>query len=130
MARVLRERRRGDGQPFAICPVGSTGVIGQIRLMNWSRLDHEAEVGFWIARGQWNHGYGTEAVRLVCGYGFRSMALHRVEAIVVVGNVGSRRTLEKVGFREEGRSRQSARQSGGWADTWRFGLLRDELRTE
>jgi len=128
VTRILREKGREEGTPFAIRPVGSEETIGQIRLFNWSPLEREAEVGFWIRRKHWGQGFGTDALRLICRFGFRSMSLHRIEAIVVVGNVGSRKVLEKAGFRAEGRNRKSARLGERWIDAWRFGLLRGELR--
>jgi RimJ/RimL family protein N-acetyltransferase len=128
VVRVLREQRRGEGVPYAIIPLGGVRAVGQIRLMNWSPSEGLAEVGYWIRRTHWGQGLGTEAVQLVCQYGFQTMGLHRIEANVVVGNIGSRRVLEKVGFREEGRARDSARVGRKWFDVWRFGLLRGEVR--
>ncbi|MFZ0831192.1 MAG: GNAT family N-acetyltransferase [Thermoplasmata archaeon] len=127
VTRVLREERRGAGVAFAIVPLGSKEAIGQLRLFNWSPLNGEAEIGYWIRRKHWGRGFGTEAVRMACRFGFRAMSLHRIEAIVVVGNGGSRRILEKAGFRAEGRSRQASRIGPRWVDEWRFGLLRGEL---
>ncbi|MCI4352567.1 MAG: GNAT family N-acetyltransferase [Thermoplasmata archaeon] len=128
VTRVLREQRRGEGVSFAVLPLGSDEVIGQIRLINWSRSERTAEVGYWFRRKYWGRGFATDALRLTCRFGFRHLSLHRIEAIVVVGNVGSRRVLEHVGFRLEGRSRRAARLAVRWADEWRFGLLRGELR--
>lgn len=65
---------------------------------------------------------------MACQYGFQSLRLHRIEALVVEGNVGSRRILEKVGFRLEGTERDGARVHRRWVDVWRLGLLRGELR--
>jgi RimJ/RimL family protein N-acetyltransferase len=126
--RVLREQRRGNGRAFVVQISESRLPIGQIRLLNWSPMDREAEVGFWVRRKFWGRGLGTEALRLTCQYGFRKMSLHRIEALVVAGNVRSRRALERVGFRFEGRSRRSTRLGRQWVDTWRFGLLRSEFR--
>ncbi|MGC2288788.1 MAG: GNAT family N-acetyltransferase [Thermoplasmata archaeon] len=127
VARVLREQAQVAGSAFAIVPVGSEETVGQIRFVHWFPSKGEAEVGYWIRRKHWGRGFGTEALWLLCRYGFRSRSLHRIEAIVVVGNRGSRRVLEKVGFRAEGRSRQASRLRNGWVDEWRFGLLRGEL---
>lgn len=126
--RVLREQRAGTGYAFAICPHGSEEVVGQIRLMNWSRMERRAEVGYWIRRKDWGHGYGGDALRLVCRFGFRSLGLHRIEAKVVKGNARSQRTLLGAGFRVEGTQRESAWVSRRWADIVEFGLLRGELR--
>lgn len=128
VTRVLREYRRGGGPAFAIRSRETAETIGQIRFINWSSANREAEVGYWIRRKHWGRGHGTEALRLACQFGFRTMGLHRIEAIVVVGNRRSRRALEKVGFRMEGLSRQVSRIGSRWQDEWRFGLLRGELR--
>lgn len=126
VTRVLREQHDGDGVAFVICPLGSSELIGQIRLMNWSRWEQRAEVGYWIGRSYWGRGYATEAVRLACRFGFRSMGLHRIDASVVEGNAGSMRVLEKAGFRPEGIRRLAARLGRSWAHERVFGLLRGE----
>jgi ribosomal-protein-alanine N-acetyltransferase len=127
VARALRESRLGAGPAFAILPLGADEAIGQIRFVQWVRLEKSAEVGYWIRRKHWGRGFGTESLRLMCAYGFGELLLRRIEAIVVAGNIGSSRVLEKVGFRREGISRQAVRADGRWRDDWRFGILRGEL---
>ncbi len=128
--RVLDDQQRGNGVAFVIVPRAEPKAVGQIRLFHWSRETRDAELGYWIRRSEWGQGWATEAVRLACGYGFRSMRLHRIEALVLDGNAASARVLEKAGFHREGRSRQSERVSRGWVDELRFGLLRGELKSE
>jgi len=128
VTRVLAKDRRGEGRSFVICRAGSTDVLGQIRPFAWSHPERRAEVGYFLRRDCWGHALAPEALRLVCSYGFRSMAIHRIEATIVVGNHRSGRVLEKVGFRPEGRRRRAARLAGRWADEAIFGLLRPELR--
>jgi ribosomal-protein-alanine N-acetyltransferase len=128
LARVLAEARSGDGRPFAIRPLGSGDVLGQIRLFRWSRTEASAEVGYWIRRSAWGNGYATDGVRVACRYGFRTMRLHRIGARVVAGNDASRRVLEKVGFRFEGIERASVVVANQRRDVWTFGLLRPEWR--
>lgn len=129
VARVLDGRRRGQGVPFVIVPLGAEEAIGQVRLFHWSRETRDAEIGYWLRRSVWGRGWATEAVRLACGFGFGCMRLHRIEALVLDGNDASRHVLERVGFRAEGRCRQSERLSRGWVDELRFGLLKGELRS-
>lgn len=127
VARVLREQVRGGGVAFAVLEFRSREVVGQIRLFNWQPREGIAEIGYWVGRRHWGKGYGSEAVRLACRFGFGTMRLHRINAVVVAGNDRSERALTKAGFRLEGTSRSSTRVAGGWRDERLFGLLRGEL---
>jgi [ribosomal protein S5]-alanine N-acetyltransferase len=130
VTRALREQRFGAGFSFAIV-VGPRGeVVGQVRLMNWSPEEERAELGIWLARTHWGRGYGTDAARLACQFGFHSMRLHRILAQVVAGNDASAAMLRRLGFRREGSLRKEARIGKTWTDVWVFGLLRRELKTE
>ncbi|MER6738658.1 GNAT family N-acetyltransferase [Streptomyces puniciscabiei] len=61
-------------------------------------------------------GIGTEATRLIVGYGFEQLGLHRVQLEVYGHNVRARRVYEKVGFVVEGVRREVQRRDGEWAD--------------
>jgi RimJ/RimL family protein N-acetyltransferase len=52
----------------------------------------------------WGKGYGTEVASGLISFGFRSCSLDRIEATVDPENVVSRRVLEKVGMRYDGRN--------------------------
>ena len=127
--RVLGEQREGEGFSFVILEVGSHEVVGQIRFFGWYPPLASAEVGYWLGRRHWGKGYASEAVRLACRFGFRTMHLHRINAVVVTGNDRSSRVLEKAGFHREGTSRRSERAGNGWRDARLYGLLRGELTT-
>ena len=60
------------------------------------------EVGFWMAPWARGRGIMTDAVRLVCRWGFADLGLGRIEWWANVGNDASRRVAEKVGFTMEG----------------------------
>ena len=48
--RVLSEQRSGAGFTFAIVVEGESQVVGQVRLMDWSRAEKRAEIGIWLKR--------------------------------------------------------------------------------
>ncbi|MFD9945154.1 GNAT family N-acetyltransferase [Nonomuraea sp. NPDC059023] len=76
----------------------------------------------------WGQGYATDAMRVICRYGFQKMRLHRIGLTVVAENAAARRVYEKVGFVEEGCQRESFRRDGQWHDQIVMGLLEGELR--
>lgn len=61
------------------------------------------EVSYQLLPIWWGKGYGTEVVYAVLDYAFLTLNLPKVGAETQAANIPSRRLLEKVGMREEGR---------------------------
>jgi RimJ/RimL family protein N-acetyltransferase len=96
------------------------------------RLDPDdpstAEIGYLVAPWARGKGYGTDAVRGICRWGFQKLALRRIIWRAHVGNHASRRVAEKAGFVLEGVARQACEQRGERRDAWTATLLPDDLR--
>jgi RimJ/RimL family protein N-acetyltransferase len=63
----------------------------------------EGKMGYWLAEPAWGRGFGREAARAAAAHAFGAMALERLKAGYFIGNEGSRRILEGLGFEETGR---------------------------
>lgn len=101
--------------------IGSTG-IHQIHWMN-----RRAITGNLIGdKAEWGKGYGSEAVRLRTEYAFTQTTLEKLQTEVFTENVGSRRCLEKAGYRQYGTARRHHFRHGRWHDMWLADILRDE----
>jgi aminoglycoside 6'-N-acetyltransferase len=85
-----------------------------------------AQIGYTVAYRYWNQGYGTEIVRGLTDYAFRTFGLHRIVASVDPRNAGSCRVLEKAGFTKEAHFRQSEWFKGEWADDAVYAILASE----
>jgi aminoglycoside 6'-N-acetyltransferase len=90
--------------------------------------DHrrQATLGYSITPVEQGKGYGTEAVAAVITALFAVPGMHRVVATIDPENVASRRVLEKLGFRFEGRSVKSVFVRNEWVDDDRYALLASE----
>ena len=73
-----------------------------------------------------NRGLGTEATRLIVGYGFERLGLHRISLEVYAFNPRARRAYEKAGFQVEGVLRQSFRYEDQWIDAIAMSILAPE----
>ena len=62
-----------------------------------------ATLGIALSREYIGRGYGTDAMRVIVGYGFREMGLHRIQLGVAPFNPAGIRAYEKAGS-----SRQAA----------------------
>ncbi|MCB0582845.1 MAG: GNAT family N-acetyltransferase [Phaeodactylibacter sp.] len=87
---------------WAICRAEGGDFLGAAGFNNWSHEHRKAEIGFWLLPEYWGKGIMSEALPLVCDYGFGKMGLHRIEAFVESENQNSKTAMSKLGFRLEG----------------------------
>ena len=103
-------------------------LIGSCALRGESPENRAALLGIWIGdKHRWNGGYGTDAMQLLCRFGFEHMNLHRIELEVFADNPRALRVYEKVGFKTECCRRDADYRYGRYRDIVVMGLLPDEL---
>jgi ribosomal-protein-alanine N-acetyltransferase len=86
---------------FAVCShqgalLGISGIFG----MDEPYTDR-FEINYRFPSESWGKGIGTEAARVMIRYGFETLQLERVCAVILKENIRSRRVLEKVGMSVE-----------------------------
>lgn len=87
---------------LAIVPRESQRVVGIVTLSRNESQPQCAKIGFWIGKKFWGQGLTTDAVRLAIRFGFEYLKLNRIDAWTFEKNIGSRRVMEKCGFKLEG----------------------------
>jgi RimJ/RimL family protein N-acetyltransferase len=114
---------------WGICPREGDTVFGTCTLYNLDSSHRRGEVGFALAQDARGRGFASEALGLLIGFSFNSLALHRIEADADPGNVRSLRLLERHGFRREGYLRERWHHLGQTHDAVFLGLLATEWPT-
>jgi RimJ/RimL family protein N-acetyltransferase len=99
--------------------------LGAISLM-LNLANAYAELGYWVGRPYWNHGYCTEAAAAVVKYAFEDLGLNRVQARHMTRNPASGRVMQKIGMAHEGKLRQQARRWGVFEDLEMYAILLEE----
>lgn len=103
--------------------------LGNISVWPTSKRERTGEIGYWIRSAAAGDGIATEATARVAQVGFEELDLHRITLRIAVGNRGSERVAEKLGFTREGLLRKEVLVHGVWLDHSLWGLLEDEYRT-
>ncbi|KAB8135733.1 GNAT family N-acetyltransferase [Gracilibacillus oryzae] len=103
---------------------GEKGLIGTIGFNGWSPKHKRAEIGYEIHPDHWRKGYTLEAVLRVTEYGFETLELNRIGAVVFINNQASNNLLTKAGFQKEGILRDYMCQNGESHDTYVYSILR------
>jgi RimJ/RimL family protein N-acetyltransferase len=101
--------------------------IGGTSLEKIQWRTRNAECGLTLGeKSAWGKGYAAEAGALVTRYAFRELNLEKVWATVMGDNDASRKTLEKLGYRQCGLMRRHGFVDGRWYDQWLGEILKDE----
>lgn len=124
LAAYARDRDLGHAYPFYVFRTADDALTGGITLSNIRRgVAQMGSLGYWCGRPFTRQGHTLSAVRAVCDFAFRTLALHRVEAACIPDNAPSRRLLTRAGFAEEGYARAYLKINGGWRDHVLYGLV-------
>ncbi|MEV7552356.1 GNAT family N-acetyltransferase [Amycolatopsis sp. NPDC089917] len=124
-----REPNSYERANFAIESLAVGTLIGTCTLRDATPEQGRAELDIYLGeKDHWGGGYGTDAMRTLCRYGFEMMRLHMIALWVVVDNEAAIHVYKKLGFQIDGRHRQSFRgQNGEWHDEYLMSMLEGEL---
>ncbi|OCA90821.1 hypothetical protein A8F94_02810 [Bacillus sp. FJAT-27225] len=76
-------------------------IVGRAKVFTIDRVKGSAEIGFRIAEDQAGKGIMSQAVTQLEKIASMRLGLWMLEAVVMEGNLASKRVLEKSGFRSE-----------------------------
>ena len=102
-------RAAGTGVRWAIRARGGDDLVGTcgFNTLVWER-GCRGEIGYDVAKRFWGARVMDEVMPVVLAFGFRTLGLRRVEAMVTEGNAWSCALLERHGFTREGVLRDHA----------------------
>ena len=72
-------------------------LVGGISINHIDHANKFGNIGYWVRESMQNCGHCTKAVARIARFGFDELGLMRLEIIVLVDNVPSRRVAEKCG---------------------------------
>ncbi|MET8424927.1 GNAT family protein [Nocardia sp. NPDC004860] len=115
-----------DRLDLAIADIATGRCVGEAVLNRWDPGNGSCNFRILIGPDGQGRGLGTEATRLIVGYGFEKLGLHRISLEVYAFNPRARRAYEKAGFRPEGVLRESLRYGDEWIDATVMSILSRE----
>ena len=101
--------------------------IGECGYHTWNTTHHRAELFYKLKEEKFKRkGLMTEALKEVLAFGFSTMKLHRISAMVAPWNRASIKLLEKYNFHQEGLCREDYWYRGKYEDSACYALLKKE----
>lgn len=127
LRRYAEDQRADLAYPFFLFRQTDNALIGGLTLGNIRRgVAQSGSLGYWMGARYARQGYMTAAVRVLAGFAFTTLRLHRIEAACIPANTASIRLLEKTGFSREGYAREYLCINGVWQDHLLFARLRND----
>lgn len=128
MARTLDGYRNGETLRMGIALTATGELVGECNLRDFYAQNRRAEIGYALARPHWGKGYLTEALTAFINHAFGPMQLNRIEADIHPDNVASAKSLDRLGFRQEGLLRERWIVGDEVSDTAFYGLLASDWK--
>jgi RimJ/RimL family protein N-acetyltransferase len=122
-------RERGSAYVFGIFDAQGR-VLGDIGLNRIDPSRGNANLGYWVRESAQGQGVATRAARAIAAFGFDVLGLVRIEIVVAVDNVASRRTAERLGAHFDGVSPNRIIHRGEAAPAAVYSLLPPERGDE
>ncbi|SFB45216.1 Protein N-acetyltransferase, RimJ/RimL family [Amycolatopsis marina] len=119
-----------DRADWAITRAEDGAFLGEVVLFELDALNESMSFRIALAGPHaFGRGYGTEATRLVLGFAFATVGLHRVGLEVFDFNTRAQRVYEKCGFVREGVLRDALLWDGTRHDTVVMSVLATDRRS-
>ncbi len=101
-------------------------LAGAAVLWGIDQHNRNAHIGISLRPDFRGRGFGEDAVRVLCDYGFTVRGLNRLAIETLSDNRAMLRTAERVGFVREGVLRRAAWVNGDFVDEVLLGMLSEE----
>ena len=112
-----------DAAIFSVVELATGGLAGDALLWGIDPHNRSAHLGLSLRPACRGRGLGTDAIRVLCRYGFAIRGLHRLQIETLTDNEAVIRIAEQVGFTREGVIRGADWVNGAFADSVIYGLL-------
>jgi RimJ/RimL family protein N-acetyltransferase len=125
--RVVNADDRAD---FAITLKDDPAYLGEAVLNDIDWINRSASFRIALAeQALFGQGYGSEALRLILAYGFKTLKLHRIELEVYDFNPRAQHVYEKAGFVHEGVRRDVLLWEGAYHSAIVMSILESEYQS-
>ncbi|GAA1709327.1 GNAT family protein [Kribbella yunnanensis] len=127
---ILERSARTDRPDYmlAIARQDDDRVVGFARIAPGTPASGpwSAKLGYAVHADHWGNGYATDAARVMVGFAFGTLGVHRVTAAIGPENAASIAVVKRVGFSYEGHLRDHVFTNGAWRDSLLYSILENE----
>ena len=113
---------------WAISQKSDGKLIGMIGFFRTQPENFRSEIGYILNPDFHGKGIMKEALDEALKYGFNTMNLHSVEAVIDPGNIASEKLLKKSGFEKEAHFKENFFYNNEFLDTVIYSILKSKFQ--
>ena len=102
---------------------GSIGIVTKTDIYR-----KNFEIGYFLSEKFWGKGIAIKAIKAATSYAFRDFDIVRIYAEPFSDNAGSRKALEKAGFKLEATLKRNVIKNGIIKDSCIYSVLREDFK--
>lgn len=114
---------------FAIFDQRTNDFVGGTGLNQFNSHRTFVNLGYWIRTSRQNHGFASQATRLLAQTAFADLPLNRIEILAAAENTASQKAAEKSGATREGVLRKRLVIGGRIHDAVMFSFTREDFNS-
>lgn len=117
---------KGDSVNWGIRYKDNPKLLGTVGFVRMYPEHNKGELGYMLDKDYFRQGIMQEAVKSVIEFGFDTLGLHRIEAVIDPRNLASEELLKKFGFRKEGHLKENFLFESEYLDSVYYALLKSK----
>lgn len=111
---------------WGICKKDTGEMISFSGFYRMEPENHRTEIGYMLLPEHAGKGYVTEIVATLLKYGFETLSLNSICAVIDPDNIASEKVLQKNNFKKEGHFKQDILFDGRFLDSVYYAILKSE----
>lgn len=127
ISNCIKQWNRGAVYNFAIFDVAKLTFLGGCGLAFLGSEKFRPNLGYWVRTSATGRGIASRATKLLAEFGFKHLALRRIEMLMATHNHASRKVAQHVGATFEGTLRNRLLIHDISYDTYSYGLIPADL---
>ena len=126
---IMRNRERNNGRTRLAMGIWMEETLAGVVTYDYIDWGNQAAlIGFWLGKPFQGRGIMTRACSALTDLAFHLLSLNRVEIFCASENMRCRRVPERLGFKQEGVSRQRERIYDHFVDTVTYSILASDWK--
>lgn len=120
--------QNGEEYSFVIEEINNGKFLGGVGINHLNFMHGIGNLGYWIRTEEQGKGYALEALKLTAKFGIESLKLNRIEIVMAVDNIQSKRVAEKANAFKECIARDRLTINNVRHNAYVFSIIKQDLK--